>query len=304
MQKPLIICIGAALIDETFKCYSDPLPGTSNPAKSSQSMGGVSRNISHHLALLDNNVELITHFGDDADGNWMKEECEKAGIGINHSLTNKSSTGKYAAIISPSGELFTAAVSTDFENLITIEFLETKTHILKNAKLIQCDCNLSTESLSWIIRFSQKNNIPCVVEPVSIEKASRLKGLSLDKVLLLTPNTDELSSIFGEEHKESEDALTQIVINIGLQYLWLRNGKEGSTIYTKNEIYKKEAPTVNVVDTTGAGDAALAGWIHAFLLGEDISQCLNYANALAKLVLGVKGAIRHDLNPEILKVNL
>lgn len=265
MEKPLIICIGAALVDETFKCYSAVIPATSNPAELYRSVGGVARNIAHHLALLENNVELITHFGADADGNWLKEECRKSGIGINNSLTTNSSTGKYTAIISPKGELFTAVVSTQFENQITTEFLETKIPFLKTASLILIDCNLSGECLEWIINFCRNENIPCVVEPVSIEKAGRLIEINLDDVLLITPNIDELKEINFNSTGNSKEVLIERVISKGVQFLWVRNGKNGSEIFSKDLNHKQIAPKVKVIDSTGAGDAALAGWIHAWL---------------------------------------
>ncbi|PLX05133.1 MAG: hypothetical protein C0595_00705 [Marinilabiliales bacterium] len=304
MEKPSLICIGAALVDETYQCYSELLSGTSNPAKMHKSAGGVARNIAHNLALLENNVEIITHFGFDADGNWLKEECKNAGIGINHSLTNNTNTGKYVAIISPNGELYTAAVSTQFENQITVEFLETKVTFFKTASLILMDCNLSKESLEWIINFSRNENIPCIIEPVSIEKAERLKDIDLSKVLLITPNMDELKAINFHQNRNSKKTLIKNVIEKGVQFLWVRNGKEGSEIFSKELNHKQNAPQANVIDSTGAGDAALAGWIHAWLEGETPEKCVEYGHAMAKIVLEVHGAINDKLNINLLKENL
>jgi len=304
MEKPSIICIGAALVDETYQCYSHPLPGTSNPAQLHRSMGGVSRNIANHLALLEKNIELITHFGSDSDGIWLKEECKKAGIGINHSLTNNTSTGKYVAIIFPNGELYTGAVSTQFENQITPEFLETKITFLKTASLVLMDCNLSEKSLEWIINFCRNENIPCVIEPVSIEKAGRLRDVDLSKVLLLTPNIDELRTINDHQNGYSKEILIRNVIDRGVQFLWVRNGKDGSEIFSKELQHKQNAPQANVVDNTGAGDAALAGWIHAWLEGKTPEKCVEYGHAMAKIVLEVHGAINDKLNINLLKENL
>lgn len=304
MEKPLIICIGAALVDETFKCYSELLPGTSNPAKHNKSMGGVSRNIAHHLALLENNVELITHFGNDNDGEWLKQKCVKVGIGIEHSLSNDSATGKYTAILTHKGELYTAAVSTQFENQITPEFLETKTAILKKASLILMDCNLSKECLGWIINFCRYENIQSIVEPVSIEKAGRLKDVNQSRVLLITPNIEELKAINHNKNGDSKKTLIKNAIERGVQFLWVRNGKYGSEIFSKELNHKQNAPQANVIDSTGAGDAALAGWIHAWLKGETPVKCIEYGHAMAKAVLEVQGAVNDKLNINLLKENL
>lgn len=304
MEKPGIICIGAALVDETYQCYSQPLQRTSNPAKLHRSMGGVARNIAHQLALLENNVELITHFGTDADGNWLKTECLKSGIGIKNSSTNNSNTGKYTAIISPKGELYTAAVSTQFENQITPEFLETKITFLKTASLILMDCNLSKVSLEWIINFCRNEEIPCIIEPVSVEKAGRLKDVNLNNVLLITPNMDELKTITHNPNGDSKDILIKNTLEKGIQFLWVRNGKDGSEIFSEDLYHKQKAPQSKVIDTTGAGDAALAGWLHAHLNGETPEKCVEYGHAMAKIVLEVHGAINNKLNINLLKENL
>ncbi|NTW25489.1 MAG: hypothetical protein HGA37_12390 [Lentimicrobium sp.] len=62
-----------------------------------------------------------------------------------------------------------------------------------------------------------------------------------------------------------------------------------------------EAPGVIVQDTTGAGDAALAGWIHAWLMNRNPEDCVRYGHAMASLVLQVKGAIHPGLTFELLE---
>src|SRR5258707_1820999 len=104
-----VVCIGAALIDDSFFCLETPVQGTSNPATRHQSAGGVARNVAHHLAQLGNRVELIAHFGTDAGGNWLKEKCSSAGIGLSHSHFSDTGTGCFAAILSSRGELMIGA---------------------------------------------------------------------------------------------------------------------------------------------------------------------------------------------------
>ena len=199
VRKKTIVCIGASLIDESYNCHEVPLQGTSNIADYHRSPGGVSRNIAHHLALLGNDVELITHFGTDPGGQWLMEQCREAGIGISHSLINDAETGRFVALMSPNGDLFAGAVSTQFETIITPEFLEQHNGLFLMASLILIDTNLSKECLNWLLHFTRENNIPCVIEPVSVQKAGRLKDADLRNVLLITPNRDEMMAINGDK---------------------------------------------------------------------------------------------------------
>ena len=68
-----VVCIGASFVDELFHTANDILPATTNMASVSKTAGGVSRNIAHQLALLGVPVQLISVFGNDGDGDWLKE---------------------------------------------------------------------------------------------------------------------------------------------------------------------------------------------------------------------------------------
>src|SRR5436190_1343036 len=121
-----IICIGAALIDEIYTTKDIPQSGTSNPATREISAGGVARNIAQHLAQLRNQVDLITHFGNDDAGKFLMEQCRNLNIGISHSKINEAATGHFTAILSPDGNLFAAASATIFDEELDVNFLNTK----------------------------------------------------------------------------------------------------------------------------------------------------------------------------------
>ncbi len=301
MINKAVVCIGAILIDECFTSFENPLLSTSNPSNYFRSSGGVAGNIANHLALLGQGVELVTHFGDDADGKWLMERCRANGIGISHSIVNDFDTGRYVAILSPNGELFAGAMSSHFESAITISYLKTKATLFKSASILQIDCNLSTDCLKWLLEFCDKEKIPCIVEPVSIPKASRLTLASIQNVLLITPNLQEMIAMSGSVGKGNPEDVIQILLERGVKNLWIRNGKKGSKIFTPDSAFELAAPIVNVVDTTGAGDAALAGWIYAWLREKTPEKCLLYGHSMASIILQIKGAVQENLTSEILE---
>ncbi|MCX6290815.1 MAG: carbohydrate kinase family protein [Bacteroidetes bacterium] len=300
MKKP-VVCIGASLLDETFFCMEEPLQGTSNPAAFKRSAGGVARNIAHHLAQLGNSVELISHFGNDLEGKWLMEKCSAAGTGLSHSLINEAGTGRFTAIVAPGGELFTGAAFTHFEKEVTVRFLEEKNSLLKSASLIQFDCNISSECLEWLLDFCRSHSIPCVIEPVSVAKAKRLKHVNLENVLLITPNIAELAVLFDHATGENSAAAIQSLLKKGVQNIWMRKGDKGSELFTSETTIHLPAPVTHVVDTTGAGDAALAGWMHAWLQNKNAKECLRYGHAMAEIILQIKGANSDELNHDMLE---
>src|SRR6187399_3532665 len=98
MPKP-VICIGAAFVDELFHAKEEMMSGTTNEASLTKTAGGVSRNIAHQLALLGVPVQLISVFGNDSDGDWLKQVSESAGVKMDASITREGLSGKYTGIL-------------------------------------------------------------------------------------------------------------------------------------------------------------------------------------------------------------
>lgn len=296
MDKP-IVCIGGSLVDETFYCLQPPIKGTSNPAQLELSAGGVVRNIAHHLALLHHNVQLITILGYDKEGDWLNEQCSQAGIDMQHTFRIDGVTGRFTAVLGTDGELFVGTVVNDLEPLLNSTLLETKIEVLKSAGLIITDTNMNPECIQWLIQFCSENSIPCIIEPVSIPKAKKLGAMDLSNLFLVTPNEVELSSIQNVASEPGLKGMINGLLARGVQHVWLRQGENGSTIYEKNSHFSLHAPAVNVIDTTGAGDAALAGWVHGFVHEKSTVDKIRYGHTLAALVLQQKGTIVKGLTP-------
>jgi sugar/nucleoside kinase (ribokinase family) len=66
---------------------------------------------------------------------------------------------------------------------------------------------------------------------------------------------------------------------------------------SKNGSYTVAGMDVEVIDTTGAGDAFNAGFIYAYRQGRPISDCLEYGNACGSLCVMATGGAGADLTP-------
>ena len=80
--------------------------------------------------------------------------------------------------------------------------------------------------------------------------------------------------------ERSNDIIDEL-LKRGIKNIWLRKGENGSGIYHANGFVSLHAPSIQVKDSTGAGDAALAGWVAASYLGKDEEQCLKAGHTLA-----------------------
>jgi sugar/nucleoside kinase (ribokinase family) len=94
------------------------------------------------------------------------------------------------------------------------------------------------------------------------------------------PSRDEAARMTGEtEVARMADALREagarnVVIKLGGDGCWLRTAEHGLVI---------APPRANVVDTTGAGDNFVAGFLTGISRGWDIERCAHFANAVGSL---------------------
>ncbi len=292
-----VLCIGATLVDELYFCEDAIVPNSSNPAQKSTSIGGVISNVIQHLALLDINVSLITALGSDNDATFITSSFEKMGIALGDSIVAEDSTGKYVSILNPDGTLNVAVCQDISFKYITIPFLESKVDVMRHFDLIIIDTNLASNTIQWVINFAKTNHLKLIIEPVSVPKASKLADLNLDGVYMITPNEEELlvmNSIEMKNEISSIDALHQR----GVTKIWLRKGNQGSKIHEENYVTALSVPHIKIIDSTGAGDAALAGWVYGYVHREEELACLQLGHALAFEVLKIKGSVDFTINKE------
>jgi pseudouridine kinase len=288
MSKP-VVCIGAAFIDELFHTREEILKATTNEASVSKTPGGVARNIAHQLARLQVAVELITVFGNDSDGDWLKSQCLKAGIGIDASMTIDGPSGRYSGILNPDGSLFTALLTHSPVDNINPEHLEKNRNLLSSAGLILSCANVIPDSLTWLLNFSKEENIPFIIEPVSVPPARKMADMDLNGLYLITPNEDELPVLCKGKGQSTREQIDEL-LDRGVHQVWLHQGAKGSAIYKRGTEISLHACPIEVVDCTGAGDASVAGFILGKQLKKTDEECLRIAHTLSAEILQVEGA--------------
>lgn len=83
------------------------------------------------------------------------------------------------------------------------------------------------------------------------------------------------------------------LFNNGCEFICVTDGENGSTLYTKDNEYKGEACSTDLVDPTGAGDSFAGTFIYGLQKGYDYQKCLRLASvagAYACTALGGQAA--------------
>lgn len=95
------------------------------------------------------------------------------------------------------------------------------------------------------------------------------------KPFLIKPNNHELEEIFQVKLKDKEDVITYAkkLKEMGAKNVLVSMAGDGAVLVTeKEEIFTSEAPKGAVVNSVGAGDSMVAGFLAGYLEKEDYAH--------------------------------
>ena len=100
---------------------------------------------------------------------------------------------------------------------------------------------------------------------------------------LIKPNAQEFFALTGVSADDLSAALAacRILHEKGIGMICLSRGEDGAILSTLKGAYSCPAAPVTALGVQGAGDSMLAGLLTALSRGEDASQALRYATAVA-----------------------
>ena len=280
---------------------------TSNPVKSSRTIGGVARNISENLGRLGEQVTLISVRGNDAE--WREiYDASSSFMDLAHvTEIEGASTGSYTAVLDKNGDLSIALADMDIFEEITPELLEENSPILKTAKCIVVDLNCPGETIDYLCTFASQYNIPLVIIPVSSPKMERLPK-DLGAVSWLIVNKDETETFLKikiEDQKDWENAVVEWLA-LGVQNVIVTNGSEG--VMTGNESqgiqHFSAIDTPTVVDVTGAGDSFCSGVIYAWLQQQELDTIIKSGLVNSHKTILSKHTVRQKLSQKQFKLDM
>lgn len=126
-----------------------------------------------------------------------------------------------------------------------------------------------------------------------------LKKLIHTKPFLVKPNLEELGELFDTkiETKEKAFEYAKKLIALGVTYVVVSMGGEGALLITENKFISARAPQGQMVNTVGAGDSLVAGFIASYTQKADAVEAFRQGVAS-----GSATAFRSDLceGPDVL----
>ena len=296
-NKKDILCIGGSNVDRKIQVLNSLQYGTSNPAESTQSCGGVARNIAENLGRLGTDVALMTIVGKDNEGEWLLDSI-KSFVDISPSqVSAEMATGTYTAILDTNGEMALALADMSIYDTVNADFIEKKWGYAAAAEMVVMDTNFPAEVLSQVIARCHEENIPLCITPVSAPKISKLPA-DLHGVTWLIANLAEAEALSGIKIMEDEDIykVAEKIGDKGVERVVITQGDKGLMYYTQAESGIILPPKIKVEDVTGAGDSLVAGIMFAFLQGLETEESCKIGMACSLLTLQSHETVHPNLN--------
>jgi pseudouridine kinase len=281
LTLPDVVVIGGANLDIKAKSFEVNRFGTSNPGIVTTSPGGVGRNIAHNLARLGAKVALIAAIGDDHQGNAVLAATRGAGVDVSRVNRSAASTGTYVAVLNPNGEMVTALSDMSAVDAVTPSVIANNAEAIAAARFVVADCNLSIETLRAVAALARDK---LFIEPVSVPKSKKLLSLLKDgSVFMASPNLDQVEGLTGSRDGTKGSAALHAM---GLRNIVIHAGVEGAYVSDGNGLdHVAVHPASDVIDVTGAGDAAVAGLVYGLLQNLSLAEAAALGQTMAGRVI-------------------
>ena len=288
------ICMGMIVGDFLVKPVEKmPEKGKSTLIDRSElQIGGCATNTGLILKKLGGEVAIVGKVGNDNLGKFILNKLEEEGIeteGIK--ITDKTNTSGTAVLVHSDGERsFIHSVGANAE--FTIEDIDFE--YLKNFQILHIGGALLMPKFDGLpmaetFKKAKEYGLITCLDTVWDEKGRWIKLLepSFPYVDYFLPSIEEAKMITGKNEPEE---IAEFLLSKGVKNVCLKMGENGSFIMNSKEKHKFPALKINVVDTTGAGDGYVAGFIAGLIRDFSFEKCGLLANLTGAKITTAMGA--------------
>lgn len=250
--------------------------------------GGKGSNQAVAAARLGAEVTLIGRVGSDVFANLAYELWQAEGVNSDYVVQDQDhATGVAPIFVDSQGENMIVVVLGANLNLQQSD-IETAKDRIADADALVAQLEINHDMVVYALKVAKELGITTILNPAP---AAALSSEILQLADYLTPNETELETLSGRASEDAAVSARSLLARDG-QTAVVTLGAQGAQIVSQNQSVCMAAFEVDVVDTTGAGDAFNAGLAVALAEGRDLRAAVRFANAAAALSAAKPGAAR------------
>ncbi|HMH22518.1 MAG TPA: ribokinase [Puia sp.] len=289
MSLHKIIIIGSANTDMVVRTDKLPMPGeTKLGGTFFMNAGGKGANQAVAAARMGGDVVLVAKVGNDIFGKQTIENLRKESINTDYIFTDETAPSGVALImVNEEGENCIVVAPGANANLLPADIEKVKD--ITGAKVILMQLEIPMETIAAVAKHGKANNQRVIINPAP---AQPLDDELLNGLFLITPNETEAFLLTGikVEDETTASQAAGVFLRKGVQHVIITLGRQGA--YFQNDILrlKVDAPVVQAIDTTAAGDVFSGALAVAITEEIDWERAIKFAVAAASISVTRLGA--------------
>jgi sugar/nucleoside kinase (ribokinase family)/kynurenine formamidase len=289
-----VVTLGAHIIDTLGRPVTEIPPGQGRRLLEQIRItaAGTAAGTSVDLAKLGVEVVAVGAIGDDTLGDFLLSELRRHGVHTG-GLVRKSrvQTGSSILPIRPNGERPALVVRGANAEL---RAADVDRDLLRRASVVHIGAPdvlaaITPDELAELAGIARAGGATVTMDVLTSGEDDGLARIApaLAHVRCFMPNEEQLRSFTGEVDLHA--AATR-VLALGVETIVVSRGADGATVITADRVTHLPAYPVQVVDTTGCGDAVSAGVITGLVHGWPIEDGARLGLAAASLVASGLGS--------------
>jgi len=291
-----VICVGNAVVDIIVRNGPDTTPDGMTQFSETIHMhvGGDAVNEAVSMSAMDNEVTLYTVIGNDALGGAFLQMIKDKGLSTDGIIKDqKYSTTTTVVTVGANGEHGcmtlrdgAAANMRYSKDIFQIDFTGAK--LLSVASLFWSK-GQQEEDLINLFKTAKKAGVMTAADMVLDQSYMTLKDIegALKYIDYLVPSFHEASHFTG---KNTPEEIAEEFHRRGVNTVVLKMGAEGVFASSEGKTYRVATIADKVVDTLGAGDNFVAGFLTGIVDGLDLEKALYFGSAASAITISQYGA--------------
>ena len=287
---PRVCVIGSANLDFTVALPRLPRTGeTVSAGTLLVDRGGKGANQAVAARRLGAEVRMIGCVGDDDSGGEIRRALREQGIGVDGIATSSdAATGSALIFVDREGRN-QIGVAPGANHRLTVEMARAGQDAIAWAEVLVSQLEVPVPVVRWALETARRHGVPTVLNPAPVQE---LSDELLSLVTYLTPNAGEVAALTGIEVRDLESGRQAAarLCERGAGTVIITLGEQGALVCDGASAVHFEAFPVEVVDTTGAGDAFNGALAVGLAAGGSLEQVIPLASAAAALTCTRRGA--------------
>ena len=278
-----ICVIGSSNIDQIAYTKNIPADGETLFGDSFQmGFGGKGANQAVMAGLLGADVYMITCLGDDVYKEMTINNYEANNVNTDHIQLVKGASGVAPIWVDATGQnriIVIPGANNEIDAQKAISSIEE----IGDISVLVGQCEIPMEVNHKVFQYAKSNSVTTIFNPAP---AKKLEREFLEHISWLIPNENEFELISGME--PNDDNFLKFNKEIPCNLI-VTLGEKGAVLVDENKTHYFDAPSVNAIDTTGAGDSFIGTFAYELSESNSPESCIKKAVEKASQSVTKKG---------------